>query len=598
MLKFSNDPKQAEIEMEGMIFYLTAFGYIDGDFDPSEKEYIKDYIRRLVESRFDAAVPDADPMMRKEVVGRYVTHFHEVFEKIDREIAEMWEEPVAEGEVSRDYVNARLKLRCFEIFRQFEREAQESLMDTIDELLMADGVAHPEELRFRGELAEILMADLGLVEDAAELPPELPTGPPSSSSADALASAPPVPRSPRPRNLGARVRKVSVREPQKLDSKGRNHPLLTQLEHHYSKEPQKLQMQLAADLSLIDGATALLANNRRLGAGKLSGHQQFSAFDGQAEFLDGHVHVLPPTHSQGYELTVLGDLHGCYSCLKAALMQSDFFGRVDRFEKDPANHPEPKLVLLGDYIDRGIFSYNGVLRTVLQLFKAASRYVYLLRGNHEYYLEHQGQIYGGVRPAEAINSLKPHAPVDVFRAYLSFFEAMPNILVFDDILFTHGGIPRDSLIASRYRDLGSLNDNDIRFQMMWSDPSSADFIPQALQDQSARFPFGREQARAFLHRMGVRTLIRGHEKEEEGIRRVYDEDELRLITLFSAGGEYNDDLPLFSSYRFVTPMAMTITRTPDGTLDMIPWEIDYQAYIKPESNAFYKSRPQIEHIEG
>jgi|GEM_PF-219315 len=614
MLKFSADPKQAEVEMEGMIFYLTAFGYIDGDFDPSEKEYIRGYIGKLVEARFDAAVPDADPKMREEVVGRYVIHFNEVFETIDREIAEMWDEPVAEGEVSQDYVHARLKLRCFEIFGLFAREAQESLMDTIDELLMADGVAHPEELKFRGELAEILMADLGLEESAEAEPPPPPVAPPPPPPVAASNEPPPpppplvpdlppppipeAPPIPRQRGQVRRTGRVTIRHPAKLESQGRNHPLLTRLEHHYSKDADKLQQQLTADLGLIHKATDIFGDRRRGHTGKLRGHQQVSEFAGQDEFLDGHVHILPPTHSKGYELTVLGDLHGCYSCLKGALMQSDFFGKVDRFQKDPEAHPEPKLVLLGDYIDRGMFSYNGVLRTVLQLFKAAPRYVYLLRGNHEYYLEHEGEIYGGVRPAEAINTLKPHAPVDVFKAYLRFFELLPNTLIFDDIMFVHGGIPRDSLIAQKYRDLSSLNDPEIRFQMMWSDPSSADFIPDALQEQSARFPFGKRQAKKFLHRLGVRNLIRGHEKEEEGVNMVYDDDDLTLLTLFSAGGEYNDDLPLFSSYRFVKPMAMTITRSPEGEVDMEPWEIDYQSYNDPERNHFYKSRPQIEHIEG
>lgn len=617
MLKFSNDPKQAEVEMEGMIFYLTAFGYIDGDFDPSEKEYIRGYIRKLVEARFDGVAPDATVQMRTEIVDRYTVHFLEVFETIDREINEMWDEPVAEGEVSRDYVHARLKLRCFEIFGLFDRAAQESLMDSIDELLMADGVAHPEELRFRGELAEILMADVGLAKLEEDSPPPPPSGSsngpaptpsvlpplPVRKPLSAAASSPAIPDLPVPAAAGDAASAAKLQgiphllAPGKRPSKERNHPLLTKLEHHYSKDADKLQKQLMADLTLIKKVTALFEKTRLPHEGRLAGHTKVSEFAGQDEFLDGHVHVLPPSNPHGYDLTVLGDLHGCYSCLKGALMQSDFFAKVDRFQKAPDAHPEPKLVLLGDYIDRGMFSYNGVLRTVLQLFMAAPRYVYLLRGNHEYYLEHEGQIYGGVRPAEAINTLRPHAPRDVFRAYLKFFETLPNTLLFDKTMFVHGGIPRDSLLAERYRDLSSLNDPDIRFQMMWSDPSTAEAIPAVLQDQSARFPFGRAQARRFLHHLGLNTIVRGHEKEEEGYRQVYGDPNLQLITLFSAGGEYNDDLPLFSSYRFVKPMAMTV-KYRDGETTMEPWEIDYATYNKPEFNSFYKTRAQIEHKEG
>src|SRR5690606_11645407 len=102
---------------------------------------------------------------------------------------------------------------------------------------------------------------------------------------------------------------------------------------------------------------------------------------------------------RAYELTVLGDLHGCYSCLKGTVMQTRFFEKVAAFRKDSEGRPEPKLVLLGDYIDRGIYSLNGVLRTVMQMATTAPDHVYVLRGNHEYYVEHKGQVYGGVKPA-------------------------------------------------------------------------------------------------------------------------------------------------------------------------------------------------------
>ena len=94
---------------------------------------------------------------------------------------------------------------------------------------------------------------------------------------------------------------------------------------------------------------------------------------------------------------------------------------------------------------------------------------------------------------------------------------------------------------------------------MWSDPSLADVIPAALQEQSARFAFGRLQSQAFLQRLGSHTLIRGHEKIDEGFRREYDEDGQLLITLFSSGGVDNEDLPEDSSYRSVVPMALTLT---------------------------------------
>jgi hypothetical protein len=180
---------------------------------------------------------------------------------------------------------------------------------------------------------------------------------------------------------------------------------------------------------------------------------------------------------------------------------------------------------------------------------------------------------------------------------MTLFDALPNMLLFDRMLFVHGGIARDLLLKERYRDLSSLNEWDIRFQMMWSDPSTADVIPAALQEQSSRFPFGRLQSQAFLQRIGANTLVRGHEKIDEGFRRVYDDPNQLLITLFSAGGAANKDLPSDSSYRSVTPMAMTVTWK-RGTVAITPWKIDFERYNAPERNKFYQSAPEIEHQAG
>ena len=295
-----------------------------------------------------------------------------------------------------------------------------------------------------------------------------------------------------------------------------------------------------------------------------------------------------------YDITVLGDIHGCYSVLKATLMQSKFFDKVDAYRRDPQNNVEPRLVLMGDYIDRGLFSLNGVLRIVLQLFATAPEFVTVLRGNHEYYVEYKGNIYGGVKPAEAINTLKPHVPMEVFRHYASTFEVMPNMLFFDRFLFVHGGIPKDRALKEKYQDLSSLNDPDIRFQMMWSDPSTADVIPADLQDKSARFAFGKMQFKAFMQRVGCHTMFRGHEKVNEGFVVSYDDPSARLITLFSAGGSDNDDLPQGSGYRQVTPMALTIEHGPEGT-KLTPWAPDYKTFNDPKHNAFFQVPPEIAH---
>jgi uncharacterized tellurite resistance protein B-like protein len=563
MLTFSTNPDVAEQQMNAIIFYLTAFGYIDGEFDFTEKTFVRIYIRQLVATRAKALMPDADAKTRDEVVGKFVAHFHEVFEQVDRQVKALFEEAVSDDEKVEEFVYAKLKLRSYEIFQSFDRANQQELLATIDELIYADGTVHPAEAKFRAEIEALLDLEVPLAAEEIE-----------------IVSSP----------------RVEIGDPAALAARLDDHAFFASFEQHYSADPVRIRDQANSDLALMERFIAQLTTQRKAGAGKLAGKQQVGELAEAAPFLDGHIYVHPAKPGAHYELTVLGDLHGCYSCLKGALLQADFFAKLEAWKLDKSK-AEPKLILLGDYIDRGRFSYNGVLRTVMQLYLAAPDHVFVLRGNHEYYVEYRGRIYGGVKPAEAINTLIGHMPGEVFEAYMKMFEELPNMLFFDDLMFVHAGIPRDVDIKAKVTDLASLNDPDLRFQMLWSDPSTADHIPDDLQAQNARFPYGRLQLEAFLTRLGCSMLVRGHEKIDEGFRAMFADSPVSLINLFSAGGADNDDLPPESSYRTVTPMAATI-KLEGGVAQVTPWPIDYKRYNDPKRNRFFASKPEIEHKIG
>jgi hypothetical protein len=555
MLTFSQNGPEAEKQMRAVIFYLTTFGYIDGDFDQAEKEFVRGYIQKLIAHRVASA--NLEPGLAAELTHKFTTHFFEVFETIDREVKDLFTEAVAEGEAQNTFVHAKLKLRCFEIFKSFDEGNQEQLMGTIDELIHADGTVHPAEAKFRAELADLLNEDIGieLIDEGAARP-------------------------------------VAVSRGARLPTGEKDNPFFNQFEQHYSSDKAALDRQVKDDRQLMDRVMAIWDQQRGMGQGKLAGKHSVAEFPPGTEFLDGHTYVLTPELGKKYDVTIIGDLHGCYSCLKAVLNQTDFFRKVAEYERDPDHAVCPKLVLLGDYIDRGMFSYQGVLRSVLQLFAKAPDHVILLRGNHEYYIEHKGKVYGAVRPSEAMDTLKPHFSDEIFQHYIRLFEAMPNVFLFERYMFVHGGIPKDSTLKAQYTDLSSLNEWDIRFQMMWSDPSSADVIPASLQDQSARFPFGRLQCQAFLQRIGCHTIFRGHEKVEEGFRETYADESISLFTVFSSGGATNDDLPEDSSYRSVEPMAATLVFE-NGKGEVTPFLIDYESFNDPARNRFYQAAPSL-----
>jgi hypothetical protein len=553
MIQLSRDPTIAEQQIEAVLYYLTTCGYIDSEFDLREKAFVRSFLRKLVTARVDGQGA-LDPEVRFEQIEKQHEHYVERFQQIDQEVRQLFSEAVAEGEDVNAFVVSKLKLSCYELLEALGEPDRKVLLETVDDFINIDGVVHPEELKFRNELAALLGGQV---------------------------------RSDDVHGSGA---KLAVARPVDLPGKRDDHPFFQGFEHHYSAEPAQIRQQIDADLRLLDQVQAHWTKLRAQGRGRLDGKNGVAELSG-GEFLDGHVHAVPAPEGD-YELIVLGDLHGCYSCLKAAIMQSDFMGKVRARRADPENNPDVRLVLLGDYIDRGRFAFNGVLRAVLKLVLTVPEHVFALRGNHEYYIEYQGRVYGGVKPADTINSLSKVLPTEVFERYLEFFEHIPNALLFDNLFFVHGGIPRDSLLAERWKDLSSLNDPDLRFQMLWSDPSRADTIPDDLQMASARFPFGRLQFRRFMSRLGCDLLVRGHEKINSGFRDMYPNDDIRLLTLFSAGGVANADVPEDSNYRDVRPMALTIARK-GGETTVTPWAIDYRAYQDPNLNAFFRAEPEL-----
>ena len=551
MFNFSSDPYIAENQMRAIIWHLVAVAYIDADFDRREKEFIRTYIKTLVNQRAAAAAVSVG----EDVVARWTEHFDEVLDEVEQRVLGYFHEPTAGGESSAQFVASRLRLGCFELLERFDQEGQEAILQAVERLMLADGVVHPSEQALLDELTALIQVHEEIELDEIEL----------ASTGEVI------------------IAPAQAKPPIAME----NHPFLSQFEWDFSQDPQTFERQSTAEMSLLREVVQTLDRQRAAGAGQLAGYSGFSELSPGARFLDGHVWALGPQPDRDYELLVLGDLHGCYSCLKAALMQVDFFKKAQAHADAPQSQPAIYLVFLGDYIDRGRFSFSGTLRAALQLYRKMPEFVFPLRGNHEYYVELGGKVLAPVRPCEAMDAIAPVANNEVFASYMRLFEALPNMLAFGDLLFVHGGIPRSDTFAAEFKGLPSLNGSDLRFQMMWSDPSAAEVIPLALQQASARFPFGRRQFQQFMKRVGSRVMIRGHEKVDEGVRTVYDDPEARLITLFSAGGADNDDLPANSNYRQVRPMALTI-RHRAGVSTITPFEIDYRRFNDPRHNAFFQ----------
>ncbi|MBK9072597.1 MAG: serine/threonine protein phosphatase [Myxococcales bacterium] len=561
MVDLSSDPVVAERQMNALVFYLTAFGYIDGEFNDRERALVHGILHQLVHAQVEATMASASAADRAATTQTFAGHFYDLVSKVDLYIRGLYGEARAKDEDATEYVSSRLMLRCYETFLEFSPQNRTGLIAAVDAMMADDGKVHRDEVRFRLQLEKALAAE---VPEAIEV----------EITEDMMSV---------------------IDAPQALPVAATDPAWLSRIEVHYAGNANVIAEQFAADVRLAARVTADLAARREAGRGKLTGVQTLAALAGQAPFLDGFVYAQPKRRGAAYDLTVVGDLHGCYSNLKAALAQSRFFEKLAAWRKQPQATPEPKLILLGDYIDRGIFSFDGVLRAAMELYLAEPDHVFLLRGNHEYFVEYNGRIYGGVKPSEGISSLLPYLSDREFSPFMAFFEALPSSIIFDHLFFVHAGIPRDSLMRERYQDLGSLNDADMRFQMMWSDPVSSDYVPEELQNETARFRFGQRQFAAFMARIGCSMMVRGHEKIDEGFCNVYPQCPITLLDVFSAGGSANNDVPEASSYRTVRPMAATIELRGDATR-VIPWALDYRPFMHGARNGFYARPRDLAHI--
>ena len=553
-----------------IIDLLLTVGYIDGLFHERERVFVHQYLESLVE-RTEIDAKRAEPaggigigvgmgigIGIDRVLGDDRGPFDEIFERLEAEIRELAQEvtPNVDGP---GFVPTRLRVRAVTLFTRLPQAERGPVLEMVRALIAADGAITPHEQDLFGELSRLFA-------DAAAH--QAPSRPPMS-------------------------RPLQVTAPLRLGVTTTSHPLLDPYERPYSSDPNERHAQAEHDWQLANQAIARWHLMRASGRGKLAGVADIARIAPGARVLDGHVHVMRP--DRAVELIVLGDLHGCYACLKAAVLQSGFLERAAAHQRDP-RAPEVKLVFLGDYVDRGRYGMDGVLRAVLRLFLALPDDVIVLRGNHEHYMQVGPYLRSAVAPAETIASVGPHVPRALIDTMRQLFEEMPTSFIVDRTLFVHGGIPRDDTFAAKFRDLSCLDDPEVRFQMMWSDPAQTDHVPVELQRKNPRFSFGRRQFETFMRAAGLTTMVRGHDKIDAGFEVVFDGSPL-LLNLFSAGGSENEDLPTGASYRSVTPMAMTIEHTPTSAI-ATPWLIDWPRFNTAPSNGFRRGLPSIPFVES
>lgn len=133
----------------------------------------------------------------------------------------------------------------------------------------------------------------------------------------------------------------------------------------------------------------------------------------------------------------IGDIHGCFDSLKE-LVENKI-----QLQKDD------KLILLGDYIDRGDKS-KEVVDFIIELSENGYDVIPLM-GNHEVLLldafEDEINISKWIQNGgnETLKSFKINSLKDIESKYIEFFKGLRYYYLFEDYLFVHAGF-NDNLL--------------------------------------------------------------------------------------------------------------------------------------------------------
>ncbi|AET40889.1 calcineurin catalytic subunit A Ecym_7032 [Eremothecium cymbalariae DBVPG len=227
-------------------------------------------------------------------------------------------------------------------------------------------------------------------------------------------------------------------------------------------------------------------------------------------------------------ITICGDIHG------------QFYDLLKLFEVggDPKTTP---YLFLGDYVDRGSFSFECLLY-LYSLKLNYSDHFWMLRGNHE--CKHLTSYF--TFKSECLHKYN----LKIYDACCQSFNSLPLAAVMNGQYFcVHGGISpelksvEDINRINRFREIPSRG---LMCDLMWADPSEsydedADdpntlaYLPNTVRGCS--FAFSYKASCEFLQRTGLLSIIRAHEAQDQGYRMYKNTKNLgfpSLLTLFSA----------------------------------------------------------------
>jgi len=244
---------------------------------------------------------------------------------------------------------------------------------------------------------------------------------------------------------------------------------------------------------------------------------QVLAVCNEARSLIGNDPVLMHINSPCY---IVGDIHGNLIDLIRILKKIKYNGSTN-------------ILFLGDYIDRGEFSFE----TMMLLFVLKIKYpqkVFFLRGNHEF----SSEITISSKLPDEISKQYDEKDL-IYQQILENFAVLPLAAIIDSKVFcVHGGI------GPQVMDIQVINniqrpvyncDSYILKSLLWSDPGeNVGYFKDS--PRNIGYTFGKHSCKEFLRNNNLERIVRAHEFKIEGFSSCFD----GLVTTVFSSSNYDD----------------------------------------------------------
>ena len=235
------------------------------------------------------------------------------------------------------------------------------------------------------------------------------------------------------------------------------------------------------------------------------------------------VALVPADSADPGDLWVVGDLHGDFLALRAALAHAD--------RASEADGRAARVVLIGDLFD-GAPHGHAVLVELMRRTLNRPGTVALIAGNHDEALtapaEPGGAFGSGVEPCDFSEWLNAQPPDGWERrlgvAAVAWAEAAPRaVLLADGLLLAHGGVPHADLLDG-LNSRADLDDPRRLQDFVWTRLHAT--APRRVPNRASKScSLGAGDFHAFCDRLEqiagrpVRGMIRGHDHPGKGFER-------------------------------------------------------------------------------